>query len=486
MSAKQTEKRRSLRLRRVLQSVLAKALCLAIGVTTFAYSQAVSKAEFISLDAARPVLNAFSDSLPAELKPAGALSAAAWSAWVRKADRDVRDRLNQGDEDTLTNLLRFGVTFTTEYRIDDEYLARYGNSSLVDSFAQHRANDLVHALASPGSWPANSRESLSRMRAFLEHKGYSFQNPAQRNRVKKYLLDNLARMRDDMLRYRAPANGDAQAQLFRNRGISLDTNLWPDFLLDQQFRHMVQKGLLKPGSVRRIAIVGPGLDFANKEKGNDFYPPQTIQPFAVMDSLIRLGVAQADAELFTLDISSDVNEHVAHARERADAGQPYTVQLPWNSAARHTEEYRGNFLRYWQALGDQIGEAVEPIAVPSAAAETRTRAVKIRAGIVKRIRQLDMNIIFQRLPFSAQNSQPGSQESFDLIIGTNIFIYYGAFEQSLARANISAMLRPGGYLLSNDKFPDTVSSGLTSSLNTTLVVARDPDRSDTMYCYRKD
>ncbi|MGB9491721.1 MAG: hypothetical protein WCA92_14765, partial [Terriglobales bacterium] len=70
-------------------------------------------------------------------------------------------------------------------------------------------------------------------------------------------------------------------------------------------------------------------------------------------------------------------------------------------------------------------------------------------------------------------------------LGTDIFIYYDAFERSLARANIAAMLRPGGYLLSNDKFPDNVPSGLASALDTTLVVARDPDRTDTMFCYQK-
>jgi hypothetical protein len=48
------------------------------------------------------------------------------------------------------------------------------------------------------------------------------------------------------------------------------------------------------------------------------------------------------------------------------------------------------------------------------------------------------------------------------------------------------MLKPGGFLLSNDKFPDTVPSGLTNALDTTLLVARDPDRTDTMYCYRKE
>jgi len=447
------------------------------------FSQDNPSKEFISFEAARPVVAAFVDSLPAELKPASSLNAAKWSAWVQKADGEVRDRLNTGEEDTLTNLLRFGVTFTKEYRIDDDYLARYGSSSLVDSFAENRANDLIRALSKPDTWTQNSSEGMERMRTFLAKKGFSLKTPEHRKRVKKYLLDNLARMRDDVQRYRAPADEATRAQLFKNRGISLDTNLWPDYLLDQHFRNMVRQGLLKPGSVQKIAIVGPGLDFANKEKGNDFYPPQTIQPFAVMDSLIRLGLATNAIEVYTIDISSEVNYHVAGARKNAIAGHAYTVQLPWNTAARHTEEYRKSFVEYWQKLGDQIGDSAAPIqapdTVPGAARDMQTRAVKIRPSVVKRIHALDMNIVYQR-------EQLASQQGFDLIIGTNIFIYYDAFEQSLARANIAAMLKPGGFLLSNDKFPDTVPSGLAKSVDTTLLVARQPDRTDTMFCYRKD
>ena len=41
-------------------------------------------------------------------------------------------------------------------------------------------------------------------------------------------------------------------------------------------------------------------------------------------------------------------------------------------------------------------------------------------------------------------------ERFDLIVATNVLIYYDVFEQSLALANIATMLRPGGLLLSNN------------------------------------
>ena len=36
------------------------------------------------------------------------------------------------------------------------------------------------------------------------------------------------------------------------------------------------------------------------------------------------------------------------------------------------------------------------------------------------------------------------------MIATNILIYYDVFEQSLALANIAKILRPGGFLLSNN------------------------------------
>ena len=419
------------------------------------------------------MLDGMSASLPPQLR--GSLDSARWSAWVTSKDREIRSRLDRGEEDTLVNLLRFGVTFTKEYRIDDEYLVRYGQSSLVNSFAENRASDLIRALAAP-----NASEGMAEMRAFVEKHGYSLKTAAERARLKRYLLDNLARLRDEFLKYRAQKKDESRFQLFQNRGISLDTNLWPDHALDVHFRSVAEKGLLKPGSVRRVAIIGPGLDFANKEAGNDFYPPQTIQPFAVLDSLFRLSIADpASVELYTLDISQSVNEHIRRARANAARGRAYVVQLPWNSERPMSEEYRKNFVDYWQRLGRSIGEPVAPIPVPSAAAATKIRAVKIRPAIVLKITALDMNVVYQRLT-------PPTDQTFDLVIGTNIFVYYGAFEQSLARANAAAMLKPGGYLISNDQLPDTVPSGLKNVLETPVISSQDPLIKDVVFCYRRE
>lgn len=431
-------------------------------------------ATFMSFEAARPILQAMSAALPVELR-GGRMDAVRWAEWLRTADAKVRRRLEAGEEDTLTNLLRFGVTFTKEYRIDDEYFARYGDSTLVDSFAEHRAHDLIQALAAPGS---NQRfsQGFSEMRALLARKGCALETAAGRAAAQRYLLKNMARMHAEFMQAKERAKAD-RAHMFEDRGISLDSNLWPDYDLDLQFRRMAEKGMLKAGSVRRVAIVGPGLDFVNKQEGVDYYPPQTVQPFAVLDSLLRLGLADAGAiEIHTLDISALVNAHIAAVRRNAAAGRPYTVQLPWFAGGRWSPEFRGRFVDYWQALGARIGDPTTPIPVPEGAAGMETRAVQIRPGMVARVKPADMNIVYQVLPVAEGGR-------FDLIVGTNIFLYYGAFEQSLARANVAAMLKAGGYLLSNDRLAEG-SPGLDLAMTTEIPMTGEPVITDYIYCYR--
>jgi len=72
--------------------------------------------------------------------------------------------------------------------------------------------------------------------------------------------------------------------------------------------------------------------------------------------------------------------------------------------------------------------------------------VKVRPAIVLRVRPRSLDVVYERLALPAG-------EKFDLIIGTNIFVYYGAFEQTLAELNLAAMLRDGGVVLTNDSLP---------------------------------
>jgi hypothetical protein len=442
-------------------------VCLA-GLLTLGHAPAQTP-QFVPLASAQPVLTAMRDSLPPELKTSDPITAATWDKWVQTEDRKIRIRLEQGEENTLTNLLRLGLTYTKEPRITYEYLDLYGHSSFVDSIAGNRADDLVRALAAP-----HPSAGMLEMRAFLEKNGYSLRTLEGQQKVKAYLLANLARLRDDVIRGRQQAQTNPY-QAFKDRGISTDSNLYPDYTLDVHLRHMMEKGLLQPGSVRRVAIIGPGLDFVNKKSGTDFYPPQTTQPFAVMDSLVRLSLASLSSlEVYTFDISPRVNQHIEQIRRNAATGKPYTVQLLTSPSDQWDVAYHSGVLEYWQKLGSQIGKPTTSIPVPESAVGVWNRAVSIRPDVVRKVTPIDMNVVYQILALP-----PDKQ--FDLVIATNIFVYYGNLEQSLARTNIGTMVRPGGFLLTNEALPGGAPSKLADSLKTAIPVAT--DITDYMFSY---
>ena len=129
--------------------------------------------------------------------------------------------------------------------------ARYGQSSLVNSFAENRANDLIKALATP-----NPNAGFMEMRAFVESKGFTLKSPAGRAKLKAYLLANLARMQTEFVQARQHTKPDANRS-FQHRGISLDSNLWPDYDLDLALQSLSKAGMLKPGNIRRVAVSVP-------------------------------------------------------------------------------------------------------------------------------------------------------------------------------------------------------------------------------------
>jgi SAM-dependent methyltransferase len=212
--------------------------------------------------------------------------------------------------------------------------------------------------------------------------------------------------------------------------------------------------------VRRVAIVGPGLDFANKDVGFDVYPQQTLQPFAVLDALERLDLAPSagDPEIVLLDISPRIVDHLKQARARAAKNIAYLLNLPLPKNVPWLPEVRG----YWQAFGDRIGAPVQASASKAIADVAEVRAVRATPAAVRRMSMVDMNVVTQRL----------DGEKFDLVIATNVFIYYDTLEQALAMSNIEAMLKPGAFLLANFVAPGLKSITIRPIETTETVYAR--------------
>ena len=386
---------------------------------------------YLSYNDAQPVLSALAEALPAELKGRDSSELARiWPNWIVHRDAEIRARLALGDEDSLVNFLLFGTSYTRQPRITSKEIAQVAEAanepsangeaatSPISKILHARADDLIHGLVTPGN-----NERLLFARLLLERKGLDPSTAAGRVKVREYLLASVSRVLTEQASYaRALAAarllGDPseefaeRSRLYRSRGLSSDTSILPNFALEESLKAMLSRGLVKPGSMTRIAVVGPGLDFTDKQDGYDFYSQQTIQPFAIIDTLLRLGLATPETiHVTTFDLSPRVNYHLARAKHRAQRGESYVVQLPRDPQA----DWKAGLVRYWETFGNKIGAPVAPITVPARLSSLKVRAVRIRPSIVSRVTPEDLNIVLQRPDISAA-------QRFDLIIGTNIFL----------------------------------------------------------------
>ena len=444
---------------------------------------AASERVFVSYADAKPVLDAHRDQLPPELKSA---SESKWTAWSRQQDQAIRERLRQGELDSMVNLLLFGTSFTKQPRVRIENITEASKSGVVRA----RVDDLVAGLRNPGD-----NERLIFLSGLLKSMGVDPEGGGPETGV--FIYNNLLRVlkEDQSLRERAseairktrkdddPASLLERSSLFRDRGVSLDTSILPDFLLEQTLRDLKQKGVLREGQVARVAVVGPGLDFIdkNQESGYDYYPQQTVQPFALYDSLVRLGVAKPRLSVSVFDISARVIDHLQRARERAGKNIGYTIQLPRDIS----RPWSPALVAYWRAFGDRSGSEVASIRPPevfqsiNGGKGLETRAVKIRPDVVLACQPSDLNIVLERENLPAA-------DRFDLIVGTNIFVYYDAFEQALALRNAGAMLKPGGLLLTNDRLPELPGGPMRFAGTTTVVYdEHDPTARGAVGWYRR-
>jgi chemotaxis methyl-accepting protein methylase len=106
------------------------------------------------------------------------------------------------------------------------------------------------------------------------------------------------------------------------------------------------------------------------------------------------------------------------------------------------------------------------------------RAVRVRPSVVLSIVPRDLNIVLERLGALSDG------ERFDLIVATNILVYYDPLEQALALANVSHMLRPGGLLLTNSAVSPAPPMEGAAAL-TTKVYWDQQHNGDTLLAYRR-
>jgi len=421
------------------------------------------------------VLTSLADILPPELRaPDTSTSQKSWQEWVIGHDRDIRRRLLRGDQDTLVNWLLFGTSFTRQPR------AYFDPAETQDALRRRislRTKDLISALAS-----ADTDERIVFARQLLLGQGYRFDSAEEQARLERHLYAEVDRVVAERQQYKdredaAPAADVverivAQSNLFQDRGLSLDTSILPSFAIEQALEAIKGQSQVGANEIHRVAVIGPGLDFADKNSGYDFYPLQTVQPFTTIDSLARVGLASRaeDIELVTFDISPHVNDHIRAMGERAKAGAPYVLRFPRDLGSQWTPALVG----YWKSLGDRIGMEVQlpkPLHVVNA---VELRGLAIRPQVAANVTPVNFNIVTDKW-----NGQP-----FDLVIATNVLVYYDPLDQALAFEGIEAMLRQGGFFITNNVVVELPASRLRAI--GVIAVQHSAERIDRVFWYRRN
>lgn len=205
------------------------------------------------------------------------------------------------------------------------------------------------------------------------------------------------------------------AGLYETRGHSTDSGAAANYAVYAALSALREREPAR--RIRRVLIIGPGMEIAPRTALDDEHPPQSLQPYLTADTLIRVGLSRIDdLSIDCADVNPRVVRHIrgftqSSRRLRIEAGEGDTE---WNA--------------FFRAAGNAIGRRL-----PGNWAEVSARAAA-------RVTAFEMNVLTER-PNSAQ---------YDLVIATNVLLYCNREELGLAFANIAASLAPSGHLIHND------------------------------------
>lgn len=442
--------------------------------------------QYISLVEVKGMIEAHKDT-PSELRSLSHEELViTWPAWIAQRDAQVRARVAKGEEDSLANLLLNGTSFTKIPQITDLYRAdlihQLGSEEAADRHIRDaitsRSIDLAHALSAPGE----DERRLIMLDVANGIGGSAAKTQEDQQKLAQCLFDNLVRYLNQEHAYAKKVSAVqtttpsdvsiSLANLYQTRGLSTDTSILVDYALAQALQNLHNENLLRTGSVRHVGVIGPGLDLIDKNGGYDLHPPQSTQPFILMDTLLNLNLAnKEDLRMSTFDISPRVNQHLERAVKKARDNQPYIMHLVHNDSWGWSAEA----VNFWEQCGSQILKGVTSLSQRNFSGVT-TRTIQVHPNWPARIHPVDLNIVYQRLPLS-------TNEQFDLLIATNILCYYDSFEQSLSLYNAARMLRPGGILLSTEILPNFQDSNMLQTTSTPVTTSKSGGY--TIFCYQR-
>lgn len=224
---------------------------------------------------------------------------------------------------------------------------------------------------------------------------------------------------------------------YANRGHSTDTAVAANYAVWQALH--VLRAMVPKLELTRILIVGPGLDFAPRTGLTETARPQSYQPFAVLDALLALGMKPV---IHSIDINPRVIRFF-----QTFAADP-VLEL-------HALDGERDYLAYFYQLGQRLGTIQETGLL---------KKVMVRPEWARAVTAEQRNIVTEA-PISG----------YDLVIATNVLLYYEGPELTVAINNIAQSLKPGGYFLHNDLRPEldgaTQAAGLEATAARTVRIS---------------
>src|SRR4029077_14380102 len=130
-----------------------------------------------------------------------------------------------------------------------------------------RVDDLIKGLRDPGA-----RERLVFLRGVLANHGMNPDTEGGARLTGVFVLNNLQRVITETHTFAARAKTQVKAEaqkgaandpaaqldrasLFADRGVSLDTGIFPNHSIDRTLQDLTQHGLLREVQVRRVAVI---------------------------------------------------------------------------------------------------------------------------------------------------------------------------------------------------------------------------------------
>jgi hypothetical protein len=204
-----------------------------------------------------------------------------WDSWIRLRDYEIRAGIDHAIEDSISALIMFGTSFTPAPRLASP-LETVTPAGDLTAAARLRMNAFIDGL---------DRIDDERFRSILQ---FLRQRQISQEELRPYLSGNLRRH-----------------ALERTRSSRLHGSGGGASLIEQTLRFLISAGK-SPARIRRIGLIGPGLD--------PEYDPDTFNFFGSLEGSLSSGLAKGGSlEMVVLDIHPWVLSNVRAAASKAGA-----------------------------------------------------------------------------------------------------------------------------------------------------------------------